>query len=121
MGKKPRVLLQLSASFSASSTSWLSDSSPASKPHHLTGAGHPWETRIIISQPGCNTVLLYLIGANMQALQSLTYGMKGGSKAVSAMISAHSEMEPIKEINVMTEFWKHSTQLDMMAIILRPC
>jgi len=27
-----------------------------------------------------------LIGANMQALQSLTYGMKGGSKAVSAMI-----------------------------------
>jgi len=99
-----------------------------------------------------------LIGANMQALQSPTYGMKGGSKAVSAMIRyvgrhhiccCSVSTHPLKNFffcltnfwlsskwasvfqctlrngtnqrEVMKEFWKHSTQLDMMVIILRPC
>ena len=60
------------------------------------GCYYFWKlTRIVLSflkQPYVNisglafiSWLDSLIGANMQALQSLTYGMKGGSKAVSAM------------------------------------
>ncbi|PWZ22209.1 Vacuolar protein sorting-associated protein 2 2 [Zea mays] len=46
----------------------------------------------------------------MYAGTSISAGMKGASKAMSAM---NKQMEPAKQIKVMKEFQKQSTQLDM--------
>ncbi|GJN23968.1 hypothetical protein PR202_gb11669 [Eleusine coracana subsp. coracana] len=46
----------------------------------------------------------------MHAGTSISAGMKGASKAMAAM---NKQMEPAKQIKVMREFQKQSTQLDM--------
>ncbi|OEL34169.1 Vacuolar protein sorting-associated protein 2-like protein 2 [Dichanthelium oligosanthes] len=46
----------------------------------------------------------------MYAGTSISAGMKGASKAMAAM---NKQMEPVKQIKVMKEFQKQSTQLDM--------